>query len=189
MWSPLLAALTETIECRIQSEGTTGQYKHVFEGVLVFAAVLIYVLFNLRDPSQSQLPTWWGRCILYLNVYLYLLLYFCMSWDPVWQQFQPGGVRWAGEGRWAALHILQGWARVVPRINNHEDVPLSKTLLLKLIASKTIDSGWWLVIWWLSPQAEELQSSQEFQGLWRAGSFSSPASSPHLSKLPESENI
>ena len=68
MWSPPLASLTETIECRIQSEGTTGQYKIVFEGVLVFAAVML----NLRDPSQSQLPTWWGRCILYLNVYLYL---------------------------------------------------------------------------------------------------------------------
>ena len=79
MWSPPLAALTETIECRIQSEGATGQYRLVFEGVLVFAAVLIYVMFNLRDPSQSQLPTWWGplsrrggdRCILYLNLYLY----------------------------------------------------------------------------------------------------------------------
>ena len=111
MWSPPLAALTETIECRIQSEGTTGQYKLVFEGVLVFAAVLIYVMFNLRDPSQCQLQTWCGLCILYLNVY------FCMSWDPLWQRLQPGGVRWAGEGRWAALHILRGWARAVPRIN------------------------------------------------------------------------
>ena len=67
-----------------------------------------------------------------------------MSWDPLWQQLQPGGVRWAGEVQWAALHILRGWARVVPVINNHEGVPLSKTLLLKLIVRKTIYSGWWL---------------------------------------------
>ena len=67
-----------------------------------------------------------------------------MSWDPVWQQSQPGGARWAGGVRWAALHILQGWARAVPRINRHEGVPLSKKLLLKLIANKTITSDWWL---------------------------------------------
>ena len=124
MWSPPLAALTETIECRIQSEGATGQYRLVFEGVLVFAAVLIYVMFNLRDPSQSQLPTWWGplsrrgggSVYFVFESLLVFLAVLCVSWDPQWQRSQPGGVRWAGEGRWAALHILQGWARAVPRI-------------------------------------------------------------------------
>ena len=150
MWSPLLAALTETIECRIQSEGTRGQYKLVYEGVLVFVAVLMYVMFNLMDPSQSQLPNWWGPLSKGVGVFCIWMCTCICCCTSVCHETQcdnssnlVGSVEQGKVGEQLFIffkaELVQCLGSIIMKVCRW-----ARNCCWNLIANKTITSDWWL---------------------------------------------